>query len=475
MKRHCLLIVVMTFILMLSVGEARSEKVKLVVAGDGGNNQVAWLWAKQQMETEFNVELEIIPLSFEDLYTKLKAEFVGETGAYDIVVYFPKYMGDFIENGYLLPLDEYIAKWDPAIDDIIPAFHILYDKWGGKTYTLPYDGDVLALFYRTDLFSEPSEKANFQEKYGYELRPPETWDEYMDVAEFFTRQPGDLLMGEKLVQEFYGTATYGQKDFQYCWYMNYAASMGVMYFDEQMNPGINSPEAVKALEMYKKEFQYCPPENISFGFDELQAAFLNGQVAMEIQWTDPGRVGQNPEISKIAGKIGTALIPGFKKPDGSVNHKAVMAAGRVIAVTKWAEDPEVAYQVARFMTQEASLGYVSSPETGMDPFRLSHYANPGAFEMFPTPEDAADYLNGIKLNLMHGFPELTIPGAQQYLDTLAVNISKYLASDNLSAQQVLDETAERWNQITETLGRDKMINVYKAMLESVKEAGLAID
>ncbi len=448
------------------------DKVKLVVAGDGGNNQIAWFWNEQQMETEFGVDLEILGFSFEDLYTKLKTEFVAGTGAFDIVVFYPKHLGDFVANGYLIPLTPYINSGPGAdMDDIVPAFRDLYGKVGDDYYALPYDGDVLALFYRTDLFENEEESQAFEAKYGYPLAPPETWQQYLDIAQFFTRKAGDKLAGETLTEDFYGTATYGQKDFQYAWYLNYAASMGFTYFDENMKPLINSPAAVKALEMYKQEFQYAPPETITYGFDELQAIFLQGRVAMEIQWTDPGRVGQNPEISKIAGKIGTALVPGTEV-NGTVVHRPVMAGGRVIGVTKWAKDPAKAYQVARYMSDEASLGYVSSPQTGQDPFRYSHYEHVGAFEMFPTPEQAANYLNGIRANLENGFPEMSIPGTEQYLNSLAIALNTYLTTPDADAQATLDEVARQWDEITDTLGRDTQKAIYQQMLQVWEEVGI---
>lgn len=451
---------------------ASAQGVTLVVAGDGGNNQVAWLWNQPEMEEEFGVNLQILGFSFEDLYTKLKTEFVAGTGAFDIVVFYPKHLGDFVSNGYLIPLTPYINSGPGAdMEDIVPAFRDLYGKVGDDYYALPYDGDTLALFYRTDLFENEEEKAAFQAKYGYSLAPPDTWDQYMDIAEFFTRKAGEKLAGETLADDFYGTATYGQKDFQYAWYLNYAASMGFIYFDEDMNPLINSPQAVKALEMYKEEFQYAPPETITYGFDELQAIFLQGHTAMEIQWTDPGRVGQNPEISKIAGKIGTALVPGTEV-NGEVVHRPVMAAGRVIGVTKWAKDPQKAYEIARYMSDEASLGYVSSPQTGQDPFRYSHYEHPGAFEMFPTTEQAQNYLDGIRANLEHGFPEMTIPGTEQYLNILAVALNTYLTTPDADAQATLDDVARQWNEITDTLGRDQQKAIYSQMLQVWKEVGI---
>ncbi|MCC7210016.1 MAG: extracellular solute-binding protein [Anaerolineae bacterium] len=472
MKKRVFAFVLLAALVFAATSFTSAQDVTpLTVAGDGGNNQIAWFWFEQEMEAEFGVDLQILGFSFEDLYTKLKTEFVADSGAFDIVVFYPKYLGDFVANGDIISLSPFFATSDPGLNDIVPAFRDLYGKFGSDYYALPYDGDVLALFYRTDLFENADEQAAFQAEFGYPLAVPETWQQYMDVARFFTRDAGETLAGQTLAEPFYGTATYGQRDFQYAWYLNYAASMGFQYFDADMNPLVNSPEAVAALEMYKQEFQYAPPETITFGFDQLQAAFLNGQVAMEIQWTDPGRVGQNPAISQIAGKIGTALVPGTEV-NGVVVHKPCMAAGRVIGVTRWADDPAKAYQVARFMAGEASLAYVSSPQSGQDPFRLSHYEAPGAFEMFLNQEQAQQYLDGIRANLENGFPEINIPGAEQYLSVLSIAVNTYVTTDGADAKALLDDVARQWNEITDALGRDNQKALHAQMLEVWKELGL---
>ena len=52
---------------------------------------------------------------------------------------------------------------------------------------IPYKPDVELLFYRKDLFEDESLKTAYQEKYQTELKVPETNEEMMQVAEFFTK------------------------------------------------------------------------------------------------------------------------------------------------------------------------------------------------------------------------------------------------------------------------------------------------
>ena len=131
--------------------------------------------------------------------------------------------------------------WDPMAKDVMPPFWELYSKFGGQTYALPVDGDVLLLQYRKDLFENAEEQAAFKAKYGKDLKVPETWEDYLQVGEFFTRKKGDKLAGETLDHDFYGLAEYGERGFSAYWFLNRFASSGGMYFDKDMKSTINTP------------------------------------------------------------------------------------------------------------------------------------------------------------------------------------------------------------------------------------------
>src|SRR5262249_6793269 len=53
-------------------------------------------------------------------------------------------------------------------------------------------GDALVCFYREDLFQDAGHREAFREKYGRELGPPSTWEQFADVAEYFhnRKRPG---------------------------------------------------------------------------------------------------------------------------------------------------------------------------------------------------------------------------------------------------------------------------------------------
>lgn len=45
-------------------------------------------------------------------------------------------------------------------------------------YAIPAWANCKIMYYRTDLFEDVTEQQKFKTEYGYDLRVPETWQEY---------------------------------------------------------------------------------------------------------------------------------------------------------------------------------------------------------------------------------------------------------------------------------------------------------
>ncbi len=448
--------------------------VTVTVVGDAGHNLAPYQFWQTDFEA-MGINIEVVEVPFADVYQKLKTEFVAQTGAFDVVTFYPAYIGDFASNGYLLPLDDFMTRepagvWDPRQDDVLAPFRELYNKFGGQTYALTIDGDVLVMMYRTDLFNNEEEKAAFQAAYGRELTPPQTWDEWLQVSEFFTRAAGETLAGETLTENFYGSAEFAKRSFSFAWFMNRAASAGVIYFDENMNPGINSPEAIAALQNMVDGLQYAPADVLNFGYDELRDIFIQGRAAMVVQWTDVPKKAADPNQSQIVGNVGVGRVPGTLVGD-TIVHRSMMPVGRVVSVAADTDVPEAAFCVAKHIAYNRSLEDVSTALTGLDPYRQSHLDNVGAFAALMGEENAAAYLEGLTQALADGFPEIFIPGSAQYNDALDLEVNRALAGE-ISAEEALNNVAARWNEITDTLGRDNQIAVWRQALESYRALGL---
>jgi multiple sugar transport system substrate-binding protein len=441
---------------------------------DGGHNYFPWISTKypelnegKRIEKLLGVKLVGTEKPTEQVFPTIMADLISGAGHYNILVFFPMYNGRLMGGDWLLPLNDYIEKFPVDWSDNYEIFRTAYCMWGDTIYGLPYDGDILNLYYRKDIFEDASMKSKFKEKYGYELIPPETYSQYNDIAEFFNGWDWD---GDG--QPEYGTAEYHKLDLGYGYWVNRFGSGRGIYFDEKMNPGINSQAGIQALEDLEVSVKNSPPGILNFGALEVFDAFLDGMTAMLLTWPDIGpRVGSGKFQVKPE-QVGFALVPGYKL-NGELSRRSWIGVGRLMAISKLTpkDKREAAFQVIRYMNSpNVSLRYVSHGMTGEDSFRHFHDQNP---ELWLHKHSAlADYLEMKAVNTEHGYPDLYLPGTEEYTDSLGRNIIAYLAGQISSAKEALDKTAKEWNQITDKLGRDKQIKAWEAQVKIFKRLGL---
>ncbi len=87
------------------------------------------------------------------------------------------------------------------------------------------------------------------------------------------------------------------------------APLGGKIFDDEWNPVINSPEAVKAAEIMRTINQTGPTGIPAYGFSEASAAFLQGDAAMYLDTLKIAAMSRNEKLSKVDGNVGFALHP----------------------------------------------------------------------------------------------------------------------------------------------------------------------
>jgi multiple sugar transport system substrate-binding protein len=434
---------------------AASPSSTLNIEVDAGQNENPFRWKADQMKKQWGFDIKLIGLPFVGQYEKLVSELTARSAAYDVLVFPPYFIGDFVALNFLRDLDQYRGLGEPQLADYLPAYREPVIQRNGKTYAFMYDGDLLQVIYRKDLFNDPKERSAFKSKYGRDLAPATTWDEYMQIAEFFQRPPN-----------LYGTAFYADRGFCYAWFANIFAGLGGKWFAPDMTPGINSEAGVKALEMLVKMKDFAPPNILQIDYPGLNAVFLNGSTAMVVQWDDLPLKVENPAMSKVVGKGGFAPCP----------VRSYMPYSRVMAVSAFSRNPEDAYRLARYMQlPEVSITYVYDPDCGQDPYRFSqlkynavknHLGKPTM-----SPAAARNYVDAIGAGLKTGYPELSIPGAPRYLDVLDLYVNQALAG-SLTPKVALDAAAREWGGITQAEDPDRQKAAYAAWIDAFKKAGI---
>jgi ABC-type glycerol-3-phosphate transport system substrate-binding protein len=279
--------------LVISAAAARAESLNILVEGGGEMLQKA-VAAQFTKETGIEVNFTVVP--YQGVYDKLSAEIASGQSNFDVASI------DVVWNAKFAPhLEKLDDMFTPEFSaDFSPA--LLSDAKVGDNYIgVPAWANAEVVFYRKDLFENADEKAAFKAKYGYELAPPANWQQWRDIAKFFTRDTdGD---GKT---DFWGTDTIGAYSEEWMAHVLQAGSPGVV-LDTENNVIIDNAAHKEALEFYIAPLcqDKSVPENATeIGWGEAQNLFYQGKTAMMKFWAHAYRM--TPADSKVNGKVGVA-------------------------------------------------------------------------------------------------------------------------------------------------------------------------
>jgi len=414
---------------------------------------------QEQIEQELGVTLSIEVVPANDLYARNIQDYVSGTTSYDVAFFLPYQLPDFAPH--LDPIGDLMSQYglDPMLDDVLPAFRNFYTIWDGRHMTLPFDGDHHLMMYNRDAFENTELQGQFEEEHGYPLAPPTDYGQYLQMAEFFHTNPWRKDGGQG-----YGAAE-GYLNPEW-WFENRLASSGAVYFDEEMNPLINTPNAIAAAQNLVDCAAFNPPGANTFGYQEVENAIAQGDVALSINWSSAFRTSMDPAKSKVVGRIGTAVTPGMMV-NGELIRRPALCTGWVLGVPTYGPNKEAAAYVAWYYTRpEVHTAHIIDPNTGVDAYRSSSIQSPEFGEKY-----GEEFVQTIDDSLAVGFPDLQLPNAFEYYTSLS-NQLKEAATGGKSAEDAMNQVAAEWNEITDRMGRDQQIAAWNTAYDAMKAQGI---
>jgi multiple sugar transport system substrate-binding protein len=114
---------------------------------------------------------------------KVKIDFAANSVNFDIMPNHTSFYSQY-ENA-LEPLNDLFTADD--LKDFTP-FILKASKKDGKLLMIPRLADISLYYYKTDLFNDEANKSKFKTEYKYDLAPPQTLDQFKDIAMFFVKQ-----------------------------------------------------------------------------------------------------------------------------------------------------------------------------------------------------------------------------------------------------------------------------------------------
>jgi ABC-type glycerol-3-phosphate transport system substrate-binding protein len=211
--------------------------------------------------------------------------------------------------------------------------------FGDRMYALPFSHTVQLLYYRKDLFAQIKNKRLFFERYKQELRVPTSWEEYNQVASFFTRKNNHES------ETLYGT-TLGAMNASgaVCEFLPRAWAAGGNVF-EKGRAVIDSEQCIDALTCYMESFKYAHADSPAHWWDEQVEIFGQGDAAMMVLFSDHTTPLEDRSVSSVVGKVGFTLIPG----------RASVLGGWSIGVNPHTEKMSDAFEFAKWTASESLI------------------------------------------------------------------------------------------------------------------------
>jgi multiple sugar transport system substrate-binding protein len=228
------------------------------------------------------------------------------------------------------------AQWLSALDDIVSSEHLAdllprpleLSRIDGRLLQVPRNIDVRLLHYRRDLLG---------------TGVPATWAELAERASQLTTDSisGFLFPGRD--SGLFGT------------FYELLVGAGGQLFDEALRPAFNSPAGVWAASFIADLHQVrrvTPRALPDWHYDEISAAFRDGQAAMVCDWPGGYHLYRDAATCRVADRVGLALLP-----SGPSGVRAAYGGCHSFAIPRTSRNPDGGAALLHYLTSfDAQLG-----------------------------------------------------------------------------------------------------------------------
>jgi hypothetical protein len=364
----------------------------------------------------------------------------------DLVVFPLGIESRLIDAGQLVAVPDFVLESpDFARSGLLTHYRSRFAAWQGQFWSLPLGSVPFLLLHHSGL--------------KLDVEPePLTWTA-VDQA---LKSSGDVVEGARGI-------VYPDAGNWLAWSLfaravplfRSSAEPGGLFVPETMEPLIDSPPFVRALE--EMAATAIPPGDSPRTPADVFRMVASGAAAAGLGWPDADF--QSDDVSGDAMAI--QRLPGSESwysrresdwqarlPGDSRQYDLVHVDGRAVAVTSASLHAGEAFELAAWLSGSSSATGLSSRSTATGPFRTAQLENPAVWTGTGLPTDqAANWSSAIRQCHASGMPFL-FPGVKapdEYLAALAAAVRRKLEG-SASAEASLSQAAEEWRLITARIG-----------------------
>ncbi|MEM3921752.1 MAG: extracellular solute-binding protein [Nitrososphaerota archaeon] len=392
--------------------------------------------ALEKMIKEFTSITGIEPIfdTVADVY--LEEKILTAPDKYDVLMVDFFWIPTFVAKGIVVDLKPWLE--DPMrtpewfdYEDIHPAYRDSC-KFGDFIASIPIAGESRIITYRRDLM----------EKYGQEY--PRNLEELHELASFFHKREPEL----------YGWVQRQNPPLALSGFMEHALyEIGDGFWDPRTYKIlISTPDSIKALEYYVSMCDLGPPGHEAMGWEESASTFMAGHAALGSHTTAVAPWIEDPEKSRVAGKVE------YRPPPPGPKGWFCAVAGWSLALSAKAPEDKRAASWAFITWMTSKLKSKEYILKGGVVTRLSNFEDPELSVRYPYFKGIKECLDGA-YNLIRmanaGYKTTWIPQEPLFGDIYGrvTPIIGMAVAHQLSPEEACNEAAKEIERIFKEAGR----------------------
>ncbi|WP_281827261.1 sugar ABC transporter substrate-binding protein [Jannaschia rubra] len=472
-----------------TVEEGEFAGVELTFMGLNNQNTHNFLFRGflKSWEDYTGARISWIDLAQADYNARLQQSIATGTVDFDMIEMGAPFEGDVLGRGMASEMPQWVADIID-MDDYVDYLKAPVGTWDGKTYRVSIDGDCHTFAYRKDYYENPEFAEAWAASGGEgDWAPPTTWDQVNAHSKFLAGKTDPLtgLPAHGFLDPLKGWGGFGFYflEDRATAYAKHPDDPAWLFDPDTMKPRVNNPAFVKAIQdvmdliatpgAYPADQINADPGTTAF------QQFLAGTGGALTWWGDVGAGARTSDTSVVGDVAAFSTLPGSDRVwnagtgqwDEQANEApnlAYIGWGVYVMATVDSDEKrkKAAWSAAAHLGGKDLSLWTSAYPSGFQPYRNSHFQYD---EWDAAGYDRAyveDYLgaNLDSYNHPNGAIEPRIPGIFQYYSVAEDELAKGYAGQYASAQETADAIAAAWEKITDQIGRDSQIALYKASL-----------
>ena len=410
---------------LLEARQIASSSDKLIILYPHGSKENIIPVARAFTEAT-GVPINYIETTVDDINTHMLINAAQENYEFDIALPATFGIPDLVEAGCLADLTSFYHQSGHSTTSL----YNLGDTYKGKQYGFQTDGDVYLMFYNRLMLDNPEEQQAFAEQYQRPLVLPQTWAELDQLMAFFHRPEQG---------QFGGCLFRTPRYMVWEWWIRFHEYQ-VFPVDDQFHPNIANEYGVNALESLIAATQFQHPSASQNGLFDNWHLYSSGTCFANIGWGGTQKYLNN----QLAGKLYHQTSPGVSYFNWGWNY----------VVSEFSPQKKLAFLFCLYAT--SSIGSLDAIRADgfFDPFLSEHYQDPIIQSVY-TPA----FLQAHEAGMRQAIPDFYVEGQGRYISVLQEAISA-AHSGHVSAAEALQFASRRWQDITNSIGRNDQIGQW---------------